>query len=144
MFLTAMLPGSSFFRTDAVKLSAVALPTNSTSAANSTEFVVKVDRRGMTNAIELSIDGLPKGVIATVNPIAVNAKEASIKLLVTDQAETGKELNFTVTGVTTYNDRVWRQKTQSVSLMVAAPEKEAAQPATQAAANTATPPGITK
>lgn len=144
MFLTAMLPGSSFFRTDAVKLSAVALPTNSTSAANSTEFVVKVDRRGMTNAIELSIDGLPKGVIATVNPIAANAKEASIKLLVTDQAETGKELNFTVTGVTTYNDRVWRQKTQSVSLMVAAPEKEAAQPATQAAANTATPPGITK
>ncbi len=144
MFLTAMLPGSSFFRTDAVKLSAVALPTNSTSAANSTEFVVKVDRRGMTNAIDLSIDGLPKGVLATVTPIAANGKEASIKLLVTDQAETGKELKFTVTGVTTYNDRVWRQKTQSVSLMVAAPEKEAIQSPTQAAVNSPNPPGVAK
>ncbi len=144
MFLTAMLPGSSFFRTDAVKLSAVALPTNSTSAANSTEFVVKVDRRGMTNSIELAIDGLPRGVLATVSPIAANAKEASIKLLVTDQAETGKELNFTVTGIATYNDRVWRQKTQLISLMVSAPEKEAAPSATQAAVSSSNPSGAAK
>lgn len=126
MFLTAMLPGSSFFRTDPVKLSAVALPTHSTSAANSTEFVVKVDRRGLTGEINLALEGLPKGVTATINPIAPNAREASIKLTVSDQAETGKEFTFSVAGSATYQDRIWRQNTQTVSLMIAAPEKESA------------------
>jgi hypothetical protein len=126
MYLTAMLPGSPFFRTDGVKLSAVALPTNSPSAANSTEFVVKVDRRGLNGEIALALEGLPKGVIATVNPIAANAREASIKLLVTEEAETGKDFTFTVTGSATHDDRIWRQRTQNITLTVAAPEKPVA------------------
>lgn len=123
MYLTAMLPGSPFFRTDGVRLSAVALPTHSASAANATEFVVKVDRRGLNEEISLSIEGLPKGVLATVNPIAANAREATIKLLVTDQAETGKEFTFTVVGSATHEDRIWHQRTQNITLTVAAPEK---------------------
>ena len=126
IFLTAMLPGSPFFRTDSFRLSAVALPTNSTSAANATEFVVKVDRRGMTNEIALALQDLPAGVIATVSPIAAGKNEATIRLLITDAAEAGKETRFTVTGMATHNDRIWRQKTQPITLVIASPEKETA------------------
>ena len=126
MFLTAMLPGSPFFRTDTFKLSAVALPTNSTSAANATEFVVKVDRRGLSGEITLDLEGLPAGVAATVANIPADKNDATIRLVVSDKAETGKEQKFNVVGTATYNDRIWRQKTQPVTLMVAAPEKETA------------------
>lgn len=141
MFLTAMLPGSPFFRTDGVRLSAVALPTNSTSSANQTEFVVKVDRRGLPGEIAVVLEDLPKGVVATVNPIAADKNEASIKLLVSDQAETGKEHRFFAIGSATHQDRIWRQKTQPITLFIAPPEKEtaAATPAT-----TPTPAGGAK
>ncbi len=141
MFLTAMLPGSPFFRTDSFKLSAVALPTNSTSAANATEFVVKVDRRGLSGEIVLALEGLPAGVAATVANIPADKNDATIRLVVSDKAETGKEQKFNVVGTATYNDRIWRQKTQPVTLMVAAPEKETAAvaPAPAAAPAVATP-----
>lgn len=138
MFLTAMLPGSPFFRTDGFRLSAVALPTNSTSSANQTEFVVKVDRRGLPGEIALVLEDLPKGVVATVNPIAADKNEASIKLLVSDQAETGKELRFFAVGSATHQDRIWRQKTQPITLFIAAPEKETA---ATSPASTPAPPG---
>jgi len=126
MFLTAMLPGSPFFRTDPVRLSAVALPTNSPSAASRTEFVVKVDRRGLPGEIALSLQDLPAGVLAEVAPILENKNEAAIRLQVTDAAETGKEHQFTVSGSVTHNDRIWRQKTQPITLQIAVPEKETA------------------
>ncbi len=141
MFLTAMLPGSSFFRTDTFKLSAVALPTNSTSAANATEFVVKVDRRGLNGEIALALEGLPAGVAATVANIPADKNEAAIRLVVSDQAEAGKEHKFNIVGTATYNDRIWRQKTQPVTLVIAAPEKEtvAVAPAPAAAPAAVTP-----
>ncbi|MBX3734161.1 MAG: PPC domain-containing protein [Verrucomicrobiae bacterium] len=126
MFLTAMLPGSPFFRTDPFRLSAVALPTNSASAASRTEFVVKVDRRGLPGEIALSLDDLPDGVLATVAPIPADKNEVTIRLQVTDAAETGRETPFTVTGSATHNDRIWRQKTQPITLVIAAPEPETA------------------
>ncbi len=134
MFLTAMLPGSSFFRTDSFKLSAVALPEGTKSEANQTEFVVKVDRRGLPGEIVLALEGLPAGVTATVNNIAADKNEAAITLVVSDKAETGKELSFNVVGSATHQDRIWRQKTQSVKLLLTAPEKETAAVATPPAA----------
>jgi hypothetical protein len=141
MFLTAMLPGSPFFRTDAFKLSAVALPTNSASAANATEFVVKVDRRGLSGEIALALEGLPAGVAATVANIPADKNETTIRLVISDKAETGKEQKFNVVGTATYNDRIWRQKTQPVTLAITAPEKEAAvlAPASAAAPAAVTP-----
>lgn len=126
MFLTAMLPGSSFFRTDPVKLSAVALPAGGTSQANATEFVVKIDRRDMTNEVALVLEGLPEGVLATVTNIVSGANEAPIKLLVTDKAAAGKQHQFTVVGTVTHGDRIWRQKTQPITLSVEASAKEPA------------------
>ncbi|MFO1459019.1 MAG: PPC domain-containing protein [Verrucomicrobiota bacterium] len=126
MFLTAMLPGSPFFRTDSFRLSAVALPTNSTSAANVTEFVVKVDRRGLAGEIALSLEDLPAGVTAVVGAIPSDKNEATIRLTASDTAETGKELKFAVVGTASHNDRLWRQKTQPITLYVSAPEKQTA------------------
>jgi len=124
MFLTAMLPGSPFFRTDPVRLSAVALPEGSASEANQTQFVVKVERRGVTGEIELRLEDLPKGVEATVSPIRTNKNEATIQLKVSAKAETGKEHQFRVAASATHQDRVWRQKTQPIHLTLTAPEPE--------------------
>jgi hypothetical protein len=133
MFLTAMLPGSPFFRTDSFRLSAVALPEGAKSEANQTEFVVKVDRRGLPGEIALALEGLPAGVTATVNNIAADKNEAAIRLVVSDKAEAGKEHKFNVLGTATHHDRIWRQKTQPVTLLIAAPEKETAAVAAPAA-----------
>lgn len=124
MFLTAMLPGSSFFRTDPVRLSAVALPDGTASEANQTQFVVKVDRRGVNGEIELRLEDLPQGVAATVSPIRTNKNEATILLKVSAKAETGKEHQFRVAANATHLDRVWRQKTQPIHLTLTAPEPE--------------------
>ena len=126
VYATAMLPGSPFFRTDPVKLSAIALPTNSASAANRTEFVVKVERRSYDGEITLALDGVPAGVIATVQPIAAKAKEATVQLLVTEKAEAGKEHKIAVSTLFTDADRTWRQKTEPVSLTITAPAIETA------------------
>lgn len=138
LFATAMLPGSPTFRTDPVRLSAVALPTNSPSAANRTEFVVKVERRGFDGEVALSLEGVPPGVLATVQPIAPKAREATIQLLVTEKAETGKDHQVAVTAAYTHNDRTWRQKTTPVSLTIAAPAVETA--STNAPVNPASTP----
>ncbi len=125
MFLTAMLPGSPFFRTDPVRLSAVALPEGTASEANQTQFVVKVDRRGVSGEIDLRLEDLPQGVVATLSPIRTNKNEATIQLKVSPKAETGKEHQFRVAASATHQDRVWRQKTQPIHLTLTAPESEA-------------------
>jgi hypothetical protein len=124
LFLTAMLPGSPFFRTDPVRLSAVALPEGTSSEANQTEFVVKVDRRGAVGEIDLRLEDLPQGVEATVSPIRTNKTEATIRLKATSKAQTGKEHTFRVAASSTHQDRIWRQKTQPVHLTLTAPETE--------------------
>ncbi len=134
LFATAMLPGSPFFRTDAVKLSAVALPTNSPSAANRSEFVVKVERRGYDGEVALALEGVPEGVIATFQPLPAKARETSIQLLATENAPTGKDHAITVTTTFTQGDRIWRQKTAPVTLTLAAPAIEIA--STNTPANT--------
>lgn len=125
-FLTAMLPGSTSFRSDIVKLSALALPAGTKSEANQTEFVIKLERRGFVGEIPLTLEGLPVGVTATYGPIAAQASEASIKLLVGDKTEPGKEYSFQVLASVTNTDRIFRQRTQPVKLLVQAPEKEVA------------------
>lgn len=126
LFATAMLPGSPFFRLDPVRLSAVALPTNSASAANRTEFVVKVERRGYEGEVTLALEGVPTGVLATVQPVAAKAREATVQLVVTDKAEAGKEHKLGVALRFEHGDRIWRQKTEPVTLTVAAPAVETA------------------
>lgn len=129
VFLTSMLPGSPFFRTDAVKLSVIALPASSDSPARLTEFVVKVDRRSFNGAIELKLEDLPVGVTAIVEPLTEGSKLATIKLAASDKTAI-KEHAFSVVGTFSAGDRIWHQRTQKVTLQVAAPEKEPAATAT--------------
>ena len=138
MFLTAMLPGSPFFRTDPVRLSAVALPEGTRSEANQTQFVVKVDRRGLTGEIALRLEDLPQGVQAQVSPILTNKTEATIQLTVSQLAQTGKEHQFRVVASATHQDRLWRQKTQPIHLTLTAPEAEPGTATTKSAAKPAT------
>jgi hypothetical protein len=126
MFLTAMLPGSPFFRTDPVRLSAIALAEGTQSEANQTQFVVKVERRGLTGEIELRLEDLPQGVQAQVPAILTNKTEVTIQLKVSQQAKTGQEHTFRIVASATHQDRVWRQKTQPIHLTVTAPESESA------------------
>lgn len=145
-FVTAMLPGSTSFRTDVVRLSAVALPAGTQSEANQTEFVVKLDRRGQAGPIPLSLEGLPAGVTATFGPIAANASEATVRLRVGDATATGKEHVFHVLASVTNSDRIFRQRTQDLRLQVQAPESVATPtPAsTNRPAAPATPPAPAK
>ena len=125
VFLTAMLPGSPFFRTDPVKLSVMALPASSDSPARLTEFVVKVERRSFNGAIELRLEGLPEGVTATLEPLAEGSKMATIRLAASEKVAI-QEHTFSVVGTFTAGDRIWHQSTQKVTLHVTAPEKEPA------------------
>jgi hypothetical protein len=133
-----MLPGSPFFRTDPVRLSAVALPEGTRSEANQTQFVVKVDRRGLTGEIALRLEDLPQGVQAQVSPILTNKTEATIQLTVSQLAQTGKEHQFRVVASATHQDRLWRQKTQPIHLTLTAPEAEPGTATTKSAAKPAT------
>lgn len=127
VFLTAMLPGSPFFRTDAVKLSVIALPSSSDSPARLTEFVVKVDRRSFNGAIVLRLEDLPEGVTATVEPLAEGSKLATLRLAASEKTAI-KEHAFSVVGTFSAGDRIWHQRTQKVTLQVTAPEKEPVAP----------------
>jgi hypothetical protein len=133
-----MLPGSPFFRTDPVRLSAVALPEGTESEANQTQFVVKVERRGFTGEIQLHLENLPKGVQAQVPAILTNKTEATIQLKVSQLAQTGKEHSFHVVASATHQDRIWRQKTQPILLTLTAPEPEASKPPAKTADRPAT------
>lgn len=124
-FIVAMLPGSSFFLTNPVKLSATALPAGSVSVANQTEFVVKVDRRGLAGEIPLTLEGLPSGVSANATNIAANASEAAFHLLVSDRTATGTNHQFRVAATVTHQNRIWHQQTEPITLTVAAPESVA-------------------
>jgi hypothetical protein len=98
----------------------------SQSAANSSEFVIKVERRDFTNEIALAIEGLPEGVQATMKSLAPNAKETAVKLVVTDKVATGTNYQFSIVGIGTTADRTWRQRTVPVTLTVTAPERQTA------------------
>lgn len=126
LFIVAMLPGSSFFLTNPVKLSATALPEGSASVANQTEFVVKVDRRGLAGEIPLQVEGLPAGISITSTNLAANSNEAGFRLVVSDRAPLGTNHQFRVAATVTHQNRIWRQVTEPITLMITAPEPVAA------------------
>lgn len=88
----------------------------------------------MSERFRFPWEGLPAGVSAQHGTIASNLNEASIKLLIGDQTEVGKEHSFAVLASVTNSDRIFRQRTQPVKLTAQAPEKEIATSSTNAAA----------
>ena len=117
--------------TPLTKLSLTALPPGSKSAAGEAEFPVKVARRGwFTEEIELALEGLPEGIVATRTNLPRNVSEATFKLTATDKAATGKTNTFQVVGTANVNGKKYEQRPGSVTLIVSAPAQEEAAAAT--------------
>jgi hypothetical protein len=107
------------------KLIVTALPSGSASAASEATFAIKAERRsGFAGEIELKIDGLPEGVTAPSVKIASGANEAQVKLTASEKAPAGKEVQLTISGAGTHNDRVYRYNAPPITLTVNAPETE--------------------
>ncbi len=122
------------------RLSVTALPPGSTSAASEAETKIKVERRaGFNGELELALEGLPAGIKPEFPKIAAGASETTLKLVATDKAPTGTNVNFTVVATGVFNDRTYKARTGPIALTVTAPEP--VQIATNAPPATATPPG---
>jgi hypothetical protein len=99
---------------------------------------VKVDRRaGFTNAVELSVEGVPTGVNLTLDKIPGGAAETTLKLIATEKAPPGTN-TLTILGAGMHNDRNYKHKSGGITLVISAPE--ATEPPAAATASTTTQP----
>jgi len=105
------------------KLTVTALAAGSQSAAGESSTVIKVERRdGFTNEVQLSAKGIPDGVLLTLDKIAANAGETTLKIVATDKAKPGTNYSIALTGVGVHQDRTYRFKPGAIALVVNAPE----------------------
>jgi hypothetical protein len=126
------------------RLIVAALPTNAQSAASETATIIKLDRRaGFTNDVDLSIDGLPTGVIPTLDRIPAGVAETTMKLVATEKAPPGTN-TLTVVATAMHNDRLYKHRSGSITLTINAPESMDTVPPPPAATAAAIPPVGTK
>lgn len=105
------------------RLAVTALPPGSQSAASEAVFIVKADRRaGFDGEISLVLDGVPEGITATIDKIAANSNEATLKLVATDKAPAGKDRTLTLSGAGQFKDRNYRYQSAPLTLTINAPE----------------------
>jgi hypothetical protein len=106
------------------RLSLAVLPPGSESAAGEAETKIRVERRaGFTGEVELAVEGLPEGLKFDLPKIPANVNEVALKLTATDKAVLGTNFSFKVNGRATVNDRLYKARTSSIALSVAAPEQ---------------------
>jgi len=104
------------------RLNVTALPTNSLSAARQTETTIKLSRRaGFTNEVSLALEGLPKGIDATLEKIPANGAETTLKLATTEKAPAGTN-NLTIVASGLHNDRNYKHRSGAISLVINAPD----------------------
>jgi hypothetical protein len=104
------------------RLNVTALPTNSQSAARQTETTVKVSRRaGFTNEVGFAIEGLPAGVDSTLEKVAANGTETTLKLAATEKAPAGTN-NLIIVASGLHNDRNYKHRSGAISLVINVPE----------------------
>jgi hypothetical protein len=107
------------------KLIVTALASAGGSAASEAAFNAKVDRRdGFDGEIELKLEGVPPGVTLALTNIAAKAKESAIKLVASDKAPTGTNVQLTLTGIGQHKDRIYRFQAPPITLTINAPEPE--------------------
>jgi hypothetical protein len=88
------------------------------SEAGEAEFSVKVERRGwFTDAIALSLEGLPEGIVATATNLPSNVGEALIRLTTNEKAKPGTN-TFTIAGSASVNGNAFKQSGPAVVLTV--------------------------
>jgi hypothetical protein len=87
---------------------------------------VKVDRRGFTGEIPLTLTGVPEGVEVKGTNIAANAADTTLTFVATDKAQPTTNATLSIQGVAMFNDRLYRHKTAGVRLAIAPPAVEVA------------------
>jgi len=109
------------------RLAVTALPPDKKSAASEAEFSVKANRRGwFTDEINLSVEGVPEGLVINSTNIARGASEAGFKIVATDKASAGKEVSLSVVGTANVNGRAYQFRGSPIVVTVNAPAAEAA------------------
>jgi hypothetical protein len=107
------------------KLIVTALPESAGSAAAEAVFNAKIERReGYEGEIELKLEGVPSGVTLSLTNVAAKAKESAIKLVATDKAPTGTNVQLTLTAIGEHKDRIYRFQAPPITLTINAPETE--------------------
>jgi hypothetical protein len=107
------------------RLSVVALPAQSDSAAREAVFSVKANRRdGFSGEIVLAVEGAPEGIEVVAGKIPENGNETEIKLVAGEAAPAGKEFTITVRGTGLFRDRNFRHAPEPLQLKVNFPEAE--------------------
>lgn len=118
------------------KLVVTAMPGGTTSAAAEGLFNVKAERRaGFTGEIALKLEGVPEGITATVTNIAANGAEATIRLVASEKAPSGKDHTLSITGSGVHNDRNYRFQPAAITLTINAPEPAEAKESKLAGSN---------
>jgi hypothetical protein len=128
------------------RLSVTALPQSSDSAAREASTTVKVERRdGFTNELQVTVEGMPAGIIPTLEKIPANGGETTLKIVATEKAAVGTN-SITILGTGLHKDRNYKFRTGAIALVVSAPEPTEQKPppviiATNST-NTATAPTV--
>jgi hypothetical protein len=105
------------------RVTLTALPARSQSSAGEAFFTVKADRRaGFDGEITVQVEGAPEGVTVTAEKMAAGARESNVKLVASEKAAVGKEVQLTVTGVGNFREKTYRFKPAAIGLLVNAPE----------------------
>jgi hypothetical protein len=95
------------------------------SEAGEAEFSVKVQRRGwFTDAIALTLQGLPEGIVATATNLPSNVGDALFRLTTNEKAKAGTN-TFTIVGTADVNGNHFEQTGPSVVLTVNPPSDAA-------------------
>ena len=99
---------------------------------------MKLGRRtGFTNDVTLTVEGVPAGIDTTMDKIAANGAETTLKLLASEKAPPGTNtLTIVATGL--HGDRNFTHRSGAITLIINAPEpgETNAPPATAAATAT--------
>lgn len=120
------------------RLNVTALPTNSPSAARFTETAVKLNRRaGFTSEVNLTVEGMPAGIEMTLDKIAGNAAETTLKLVATEKAPPGTN-SLTILASGAHGDRNYKHRSGAITLVINAPDPGETNAPTATAAATAT------
>jgi hypothetical protein len=98
------------------------LSASAQSAASEAATTVKLERRaGFTNEVQLAVEGLPAGIVSTLDNISATGTESALKLVATEKAPAGtNSLTIVATGM--HNDRNYKHRSVPITLIISAPE----------------------
>jgi len=72
----------------------------------------------------LKLEGVPEGVASTVGKIPENSGEVSVKLVASEKALTGKDIELKLMGTGVYKDRTFHFPASPITLTITAPETQ--------------------